>query len=50
MELFYRNYDATPVTKKSLCVVVKVLTDDFYIVTAYFTDAIKKGDVLWERK
>ncbi len=28
-ELFYRNYDATPVTKKFLCVVVKVLTDDF---------------------
>lgn len=50
VELFYRYYNITPVTEKYLCVVVKVLTDDFFIITAYFTDSIKRGDVLWERK
>jgi len=50
VELFYRHYDITPVTEKYLCVVVKVLVNDLFIITAYFTDAIKRGKVLWERK
>jgi len=50
VELFYRYYDTTPVTEKYLCVVVKVLTNDIFIITAYFTDKIKRGDILWERK
>lgn len=33
-----------------MCVVVKVKVDDVFILTAYFTDAIKKGDVLWEKQ
>jgi hypothetical protein len=49
-ELFYRYYNITPVTKKYLCVVVKVFADDLFIITAYFTDTIKKGDVLWIKK
>ena len=35
----------TPVTEKYLCVVVKV-----FIITAYFTDKIKRGEILWKRK
>jgi len=50
VELFYRHYESTPVTKKCLCVVVKVLINDMFIITAYFTDTIKGGDVLWEKK
>ena len=50
VELFYKHYRATPVTDKYLCVVVKVLTQDLFIITAYFTDTIKKGEVLWEKK
>ena len=50
VELFYRHYDITPVTEKYLCVVVKVLTDDVFIITAYFTDMIKRGETLWKRK
>jgi len=50
VELFYRHYDATPVMEKYLCVVVKVLTDDIFIITAYFTDKIKRGETLWKRK
>ena len=50
VELFYRHYKRTPVTEKYLCVVVKVLTDDIFIITAYFTDKVKRGEILWKRK
>ena len=50
VELFYRDYHTTPVTRKYLCIVVKVLIDDLFIITAYFTDTIKKGDLLWQKK
>ncbi|MFQ5632325.1 MAG: hypothetical protein ACE5I1_26445 [bacterium] len=50
VELFYRDYLSTPVTRKYLCLVVKVLSDDAFIITAYFTDTIKKGEILWKGK
>ena len=49
-ELFYRHYSVTPVTDKHLCVVVKSGIEDLFIVTAYFTDSIKRGEILWEKK
>lgn len=50
VELFYRHYLMTPVGEKYMCVVVKVKVDDAFILTAYFTDTIKKGDVLWKEQ
>ncbi len=51
VELFYRLYPATPVTRKHLCVVVKsIAKEDAFVVTAYFTDKPKQGDLLWETK
>jgi len=50
VELFYKWYPSTPVTTKFLCVVVKVLPDDHFIITSYYTDAVKRGEVLWEKK
>ena len=50
VELFYRAYEETPVTRKYLCVVVKTATDDAFIITAYFTDTVKIGQVLWRRR
>jgi hypothetical protein len=49
VELFYKWYLATPVTTKFLCVVVKVLPYDHFIITSYYTDAVKGGEVLWEK-
>jgi hypothetical protein len=49
VELFYRWYTSTPVTAKFLCVVVKALPDDPFMITAYHTDAVKRGEVLWEK-
>ena len=49
VELFYKWYPSTPVTSKFLCVVVKVFPDDHFIITSYYTDAVKGGEVLWEK-
>ena len=49
-ELFYRYYLAGPVGDKYLCVVVKAANRDLFIITAYFTDTVKRGEILWEKK
>lgn len=48
--LYYRFYFGTRVGDKYLCVVVKIKGDDTFILTAYLTDTIKKGEVIWPRK
>lgn len=45
--LYYRFYTDAPVGEKFLCVVVKVRREDAFILTAYLTDRIKRGDVIW---
>ena len=47
VSLFYRFHTQTMIGDKWLCVVVKYLADDAFIVTSYFTDQPKKGDDLW---
>ncbi|ASC71103.1 hypothetical protein XM38_020530 [Halomicronema hongdechloris C2206] len=47
VQLYYRYYEQTAVGAKWLCVVVKHLADDAFIITAYLTDRIKQGVVLW---
>ena len=47
VRLYHRYYEATPVGGKYLCVVVKVLPDDAFVITAYLTDSVKKGPALW---
>ena len=46
-ELCYRYYLGTRVGDKWLCVVVKTLPRDAFVVTAYLTDKPKQGMVLW---
>ena len=48
--LYYRMYYATRVGDKFLCVVVKGSFDDAFIVTAYLTDRVKNGRILWTAK
>jgi hypothetical protein len=45
--LYYRYYLGTMVGDKHLCVVVKVLPADAFVLTAYLTDKVKKGVQLW---
>lgn len=49
VELFYKFYRRTPVTTKYMCVVVKRALNDEFVVTAYFTDRVKKGELLWPK-
>lgn len=48
--LFYKLYEETPVTEKYLFVVIKTLNREGFIVTAFFTDRVKKGGVGWKKK
>ena len=48
--LYYRLCRGTVVGDKLLCIVVKVRGDDAFVLTAYLTDAFKKGAVLWPKK
>ena len=48
-ELYYSYQKETSFGDKWLCVVVK-FTDSPFVLTAYLTDAIKKGKELWRKK
>ena len=50
VELFYKHYENAPVSEKILCVVVKRAQDDNFVITACYTDTIKRGEILWEKK
>jgi hypothetical protein len=50
VRLFYEYYAETLVGGKWLCVVVKVLPDDAFVITAYLTDKPKRGEDLWPTK
>jgi molybdopterin synthase catalytic subunit len=47
--LYHKHYLATPVTEKYLIVVVKLETDDAFVITAFFIDRVKKGERIWEK-
>jgi esterase/lipase len=46
--VYHRLYEKTPVTRKYLHVVVKVLEEDAFILTAYFSNRKKKGIIKWQ--
>jgi hypothetical protein len=48
--LYHRFYVRTMVGEKYLCVVVKFLFQDAFVVTAYLTDQVKKGKIVWPEK
>ena len=45
--LYYRFYYQTVVGGKYLCTLVKLKGDDAFVVTAYLTDRVKRGTVIW---
>ena len=48
--LYYRYYENTPLGAYFMCVVAKKTKGDAFVITAYLTDRVKKGPVLWEVK
>jgi len=47
--LFYKFYTNSPVSEKYLLVAVKVSDGEGFIVTAFFTDKVKKGGLIWKK-
>ena len=47
--LSYRFYRGTPVGDKWLCVVVTHRGEDAFVLTAYPTDRLKEGTVVWKK-
>jgi len=47
--LFYKLYHHSPVSEKYMLVVVEVLDGEGFIVTAFFTDKVKKGGLIWKK-
>lgn len=41
--LYYRFYVSTRVGDKYMCVVVKIVGEDAFVLTAYLTDKMKRG-------
>ena len=46
VKLYYKHYAGLSIGNKYLYIVVKYKKKDAFVVTAYFTDSIKKGDVI----
>jgi 8-oxo-dGTP pyrophosphatase MutT (NUDIX family) len=49
VHVYHKYYDKTPVTRKFLLVAVKVLKDDAFVLTAFFSSRQKEGKVIWQR-
>ena len=47
--LYHKLYATTPVTRKYMVVMVKILDEDAFVITAFFTDKEKKGTTIWTR-
>jgi len=47
--LYYRHYEGLSIGNKYLCIVVKFKDKDAFVITTYFTDSIKKGEVIWKK-
>jgi hypothetical protein len=49
VQLFYRKFHHPSFGDKYFCVVVKIQSEDAFIITAYITDTIKKGRQIWKK-
>lgn len=49
IRLYHKLYEQTRVSQKYMIVVVKILRDDAFVVTAFFTDRTKRGTTIWAR-
>jgi len=47
--MFYKLYPHSPVSEKYMLVIVEVSDGEGFIVTAFFTDKVKKGGLLWRK-
>lgn len=48
--LYYRFHRGTLVGDRYLCVVVKIIGEEAFVLTAYLTDTVKKGVPIWPKE
>lgn len=48
VHVYHRFFRTTPVTSKYMMVMVKIRSDDAFIVTAFYTSRQKKGTIIWQ--
>ena len=49
VHLYHKFYEGTPVTNKYLLVAVKFLETGAFVITAFFTDKEKSGQIRWHK-
>ena len=47
VHVYHRHYASTPVTRKFLLIAVKIMDEDAFVLTAFFSSRQKKGVVIW---
>lgn len=47
VHVYCRFYATTPVTSKYMHVAIKLLSDDAFVLTAYYSSRVKRGDPVW---
>ena len=49
-KLCYKLYHSTPVaSSKYLAVAIRILNEEGFIITSYFTERVKRGKILWRK-
>ena len=49
VRLFHSMHTGLAIGDKHLCVAVKYGGETAFVITAYFTDRVKRGEVLWTK-
>jgi hypothetical protein len=49
VHVYHKYFEGTPVTSKFLLVAVKMLADDAFVLTAFFSSRQKKGVTQWPK-
>lgn len=50
VHVYYRHYGRSPAGSKHLMVAVKILEQDAFVITAFFTDDVKGGEKIWPKE
>ena len=50
VHVYYRHYARGPVGSKHLMVAVKILENDAFVITAFFTDEVKGAEQVWPKE
>jgi hypothetical protein len=48
--MLYKFFSKTIVSPKHLVLVIKYFNTEGFVITGYFTERIRKGEILWKRQ